>query len=84
MTGKRARAAEYDAAEEEDGDEGCELPEDKGEGLGPAEAKCLELFSVLLVTFGGIDIRFLHLWTVRDARNEYQASGIVRHFAAAL
>jgi hypothetical protein len=49
----------------------------------------LRLLSSLLVTFGMIDMKYLHLWTVLTGCTEYacteiQASGIVCHFAAAL
>jgi hypothetical protein len=57
----------------EDGDEGCEAPEDKGECLSPAEANCVGLLGVLLMTLGGIAYR-----------EGYEAPGFVRHFAAAL
>ncbi len=64
---------------------------------GPTEVKCLQLFSKLLVIFGALDMKFLHLWTVHTNCHteqngnylttwctEIRASGIVRHFAAAL
>jgi hypothetical protein len=59
--------------------------------------KALNLLSMLLVFFGGLDMSYLHLWTVltnchtRETERyimtsctEIRASGIVRHFAAAL